>query len=110
MRICLIAEGSYPYVTGGVSSWIHSLMTSMPEHEFVIYAIAAERKQQGKFKYQLPPNLIELREVFLDAHLEESAKWGKRYNLTEEQQEYVKIIKETNIVKQGVKCRLKETL
>ncbi|PWX51741.1 hypothetical protein CYK89_15410, partial [Clostridium perfringens] len=22
MKICLIAEGSYPYVTGGVSSWI----------------------------------------------------------------------------------------
>jgi len=86
MRICLIAEGSYPYVTGGVSSWIHSLMTSMPEHEFVIYAIAAERKQQGKFKYQLPPNLIEVREIFLDAHLEEPAKWGKRYNLTKEQQ------------------------
>ena len=35
MRICIIAEGSYPYVTGGVSSWIHSLITNIPEHEFV---------------------------------------------------------------------------
>ncbi len=87
MRICLIAEGSYPYVTGGVSSWIHSLMTSMPEHEFIIYAIAAEKKQQGKFKYTLPSNLIEVREVFLDAHLNEVAKWGKRYRLTAKQQQ-----------------------
>ncbi|MBQ5733408.1 MAG: DUF3492 domain-containing protein, partial [Selenomonadaceae bacterium] len=22
MRICLLVEGSYPYVVGGVSSWI----------------------------------------------------------------------------------------
>jgi len=85
MRVCLIAEGSYPYVTGGVSSWLHTLMTSMPDTEFVIYAIAAERKQQGKFKYQLPSNVIHIQEVFLDAHLEEAADWGKRYQLTEEQ-------------------------
>lgn len=64
MRICLIAEGSYPYVTGGVSSWIHSLMHAMPEHEFIIYAIAAERKQQGQFKYALPTNVIEVHEFF----------------------------------------------
>ncbi|MGN7476637.1 GT4 family glycosyltransferase PelF [Solibacillus silvestris] len=85
MRVCLIAEGSYPYVAGGVSSWIHTLMTSMPDTEFVIFAIAAQRKQQGKFKYTLPPNLVRVHEVFLDAHLEEQAKWGKRYNLSPSQ-------------------------
>ncbi|MCH7321057.1 GT4 family glycosyltransferase PelF [Solibacillus sp. MA9] len=87
MRICLIAEGSYPYVAGGVSSWIHSLMNAMPDTEFIIFAIAAEKKQQGKFKYQLPPNLIQVHEVFLDAHLNEQAKWGKRLGLTPEQKQ-----------------------
>lgn len=82
MKVCLIAEGSYPYVTGGVSSWIHSLITSLPHVEFVIYAIAAEKKQQGKFKYALPTNLVHVHEVFLDAHLSETAKWGKRYRLS----------------------------
>lgn len=81
MRICLIAEGSYPYVTGGVSSWIQSLMNAMPEHEFIIYAIGAERKQQGKFKYEIPNNVIEVCEFFLDDHISEVAKWGKRYRL-----------------------------
>lgn len=85
MRICLIAEGSYPYVTGGVSSWIHSLMNAMPEHEFIIYVIAAERKQQGQFKYTLPTNVIEVHEFFLDDHIYEEAKWGKRYYLTDVQ-------------------------
>ena len=82
MRICLIAEGSYPYVTGGVSSWIHSLMTEMQEHEFIVYAIGAETKQKGAFKYELPRNLIEIKEIFLDEYLFEEKKWGKRYNLT----------------------------
>lgn len=85
MKICLIAEGSYPYVAGGVSSWIHSLMHAMPEHEFIIYTIAAERKQQGKFKYTLPANAIEVHEFFLDEHLYEKAKSGKRYHLTDVQ-------------------------
>ena len=24
MRICLVLEGSYPYVHGGVSTWMHA--------------------------------------------------------------------------------------
>ncbi|MED1568638.1 GT4 family glycosyltransferase PelF [Bacillus paramycoides] len=90
MRICLIAEGSYPYVTGGVSSWIQTLITSMPEHEFVIYAIGAHEKNRGKFKYKLPENLTEVREVFLDSYLSEEGVAGKQYFLTQEQKEVIK--------------------
>ncbi len=64
MRICIIAEGSYPYVTGGVSSWIQSLVRLMPEHEFVIFAIGAEERLKGKFKYKLPENIIQVKEIF----------------------------------------------
>ncbi|MDQ6420725.1 GT4 family glycosyltransferase PelF [Paenibacillus sp. LHD-117] len=85
MKICMIAEGSYPYITGGVSSWIHSIINQMPEHEFVIYAIAAQKKQAGKFKYTLPGNVVEVREIFLDAYLDEEGAWGKRFRLTPEQ-------------------------
>lgn len=85
MRVCLIAEGSYPYVASGVSSWIQTLITSMPDVEFVLYTIAAETKQKGKFKYDFPPNLVAIHEVFLDTHLQEHANWGKRYNLSDEQ-------------------------
>lgn len=87
MRIAMIAEGSYPYVTGGVSSWIHALMTSMPEHEFVLYVIGAEQKQKGQFKYKLPSNLVEVHEHFLDAHLQDDAKWGRSYSMSEQQYE-----------------------
>jgi len=82
MRICIIAEGSYPYVTGGVSSWIHEIITQMSEHEFVIYSIAAQTSQKGIFKYKLPDNVVEIKETFLDTYLTEKGDWGKRFKLT----------------------------
>ncbi|MFB9325902.1 GT4 family glycosyltransferase PelF [Paenibacillus aurantiacus] len=92
MRICLVAEGSYPYITGGVSSWIHALVRNMPEHEFIIYAIAAERKQQGKFKYELPANIVDVREVFLDDYLRVEGEWGHRVRLTKTEREALKTL------------------
>lgn len=65
MRICVILEGCYPYVTGGVSSWMHQYIKAMPEHEFVVLAIGAEPSVKGKFKYELPKNVTEIREIFL---------------------------------------------
>lgn len=65
MRICVILEGCYPYVTGGVSSWMHQYIQAMPQHEFVVWAIGADSEQRGKFKYTLPDNVVEVREVFL---------------------------------------------
>ena len=50
MKICLLTEGSYPYVVGGVSSWVQMLMTGLPEFEFTVYAVGAEEKDRGKFK------------------------------------------------------------
>src|SRR5690606_32204422 len=83
MRICIIAEGSYPYVTGGVSSWIHQIATQMKEHEFIIYTIAAGRAQEGKFKYKLPENIVQVKETFLDSYLTEEGKWGRSFKLSE---------------------------
>ena len=66
MRICVILEGCYPYVTGGVSTWIHQYMQAMPQHEFVVWAVGASSEDQGKFRYTLPDNVVEVREVFLN--------------------------------------------
>ncbi len=70
MRICIVLEGCYPYVRGGVSSWVHNYITAQPQNEFVLWTIAALSSDKGKFKYQLPPNVVEIREVFLDAALQ----------------------------------------
>lgn len=73
MRICIIAEGSYPYVVGGVSSWTHSLIQSFPGQEFVILAVVANRSLRGKFAYELPDNVTEVHELYLD-----DKDWGRK--------------------------------
>lgn len=84
MRICVVLEGCYPYVTGGVSSWIHDYMRGMPEHEFVVWAIGASSKDRGKFKYQLPDNVVEVKEVFLNDAFREYPEVG-RHKYTEQE-------------------------
>ena len=44
MRICMILEGSYPYVRGGVSSWMHDYILALPQHEFILWTICATKK------------------------------------------------------------------
>lgn len=78
MRVCVILEGCYPYVTGGVSTWMHQYIKAMPEHEFVLLTVSASSEDQGKFKYELPDNVVEIREIFLQDALKLQAS-GKRY-------------------------------
>lgn len=66
MRICMILEGCYPYVRGGVSSWMHGLILANPQHEYVLWTIGAKAEDKGKFKYDLPSNVVEVHELFLD--------------------------------------------
>ncbi|MST72493.1 GT4 family glycosyltransferase PelF [Olsenella porci] len=66
MRICMVAEGCYPYVVGGVSSWIHSMIKAFPQHEFVILAIVADRSYRHRFVYDLPDNVSGVYEVYLN--------------------------------------------
>lgn len=65
MKVCIIAEGCYPYVVGGVSSWIHSMINLFPNIEFNLITIIADRSVSGKFAYKLPSNLTEIHEVYL---------------------------------------------
>ena len=66
MRICIVAEGCYPYTVGGMSSWAHGLIRSFPNQEFVILAIVANRELRGKFVYEMPENVVEVHELYLD--------------------------------------------
>jgi len=63
LRVCFILEGSYPYITGGVSSWVHDLIQGMPEIEFALFTISPDDKQT--LKYELPDNIVEHRDIVL---------------------------------------------
>ncbi|KXU08986.1 GT4 family glycosyltransferase PelF [Streptococcus gallolyticus] len=87
MRICLILEGCYPYVNGGVSSWMHNYINEMTEHEFVLVTIGANAESRGKFKYELADNVVEVKEVFLDDAFQVSGNsdFKETFNDTERQ-------------------------
>ncbi|MFN3200233.1 MAG: GT4 family glycosyltransferase PelF [Bradymonadia bacterium] len=78
--VCLVVEGTYPFVRGGVSSWVHNLISGMPELTFSILLISAERTEQAP-KYTLPENVLSLCEVFVhEAVLPGASKvrrWGR---------------------------------
>lgn len=63
--VCLLLEGSYPYVAGGVSTWVHELMTTMKDIRFGIISIAPYSDPTRVLKYELPESVIYLREVYL---------------------------------------------
>ena len=60
MRVCLICEGSYPYVVGGVAGWVQMLCKSFKNVEFVIWSIATTREEMSEYKYEIPPNVKEV--------------------------------------------------
>ncbi len=65
MRVCIVVEGCYPYIAGGVSSWVHGLIQSFPHLEFVLLTIVGSRSMRGKFLYELPENVTEVHELYL---------------------------------------------
>lgn len=69
MIIGIIAEGSYPYVTGGVSSWIHQLITELPDIYFKVISIMPSKQEKLNYKYEIPDNLLEIKTIYLDDYL-----------------------------------------
>ena len=65
MRICLICEGSYPYVAGGVAGWVQMLCQNLTDVEFVIWSIATTRKEMSEYKYELPQNVQAVQTIYL---------------------------------------------
>lgn len=89
MKVCIVAEGCYPYVVGGVSGWINSMIKSFPNIEFILLTIVANRSVRGKFVYELPENLTQVYELYLeDCEWEEGErerKVRKRFHLSKKE-------------------------
>lgn len=54
--VALVVEGSYPYVTGGVSEWTHRLIGGLPDVSFTVVNLGGS----GDARYDLPPNVVDL--------------------------------------------------
>ena len=63
--IGLLLEGTYPYVSGGVSSWVHEIITGLPELSFGIVFIGSSPEDYKPIRYKLPPNLVHVETHYL---------------------------------------------
>ncbi|MHC4955126.1 MAG: GT4 family glycosyltransferase PelF [Planctomycetota bacterium] len=64
--VCLVLEGTYPFVSGGVSSWVHRLTSDLPDHTFRILHISPKRGFYTKGPvYEMPKNILGVQEVHL---------------------------------------------
>ena len=74
MRVCMILEGCYPYVRGGVSSWAHQYMSESPDIEFVLWTIHASEKDTRTNLYELPANVVAHHRIILNEAYSKSRK------------------------------------
>lgn len=64
--VTLLLEGTYPYVRGGVSSWVHELITGLPELRFsLVYLGATATSAEEVPQYKIPKNVVALHRYFL---------------------------------------------
>jgi glycosyltransferase involved in cell wall biosynthesis len=63
--VTLLLEGTYPYVQGGVSHWVHQLITGLPEYRFAAIFLGSRSEFYDGIRYKLPDNLVHLETHFL---------------------------------------------
>ena len=63
--ILLLLEGTYPYVKGGVSSWVNQLVSQLPHWRFGAVFLGSQEKDYAGMQYRLPANLTVLQTLYL---------------------------------------------
>lgn len=62
--VTMILEGTYPYIAGGVSTWVHQILGSYPDRTFALLHIGPQPDAYDKPLYQIPQNVTALSEVY----------------------------------------------
>ncbi len=68
--ILLLLEGTYPYIKGGVSSWVHQIISGLPHWRFGAVFLGSRKEDYESRQYVLPDNLVHLQEHYLFDELE----------------------------------------
>jgi glycosyltransferase involved in cell wall biosynthesis len=94
--VCFLLEGTYPYVAGGVSSWVHELIKDHPHLRFAIVTILANKEDMRR-RYEVPDNVIDLRHVYLHA-LQKGRRPSRMGNLLQDMSPLIiAVLKEGNL-------------
>ncbi|MEU6123064.1 DUF3492 domain-containing protein [Streptomyces sp. NPDC047123] len=61
MRVGLLTEGGYPYVSGEARLWCDRLVRGLGQHEFDVYALSRSERQEAQGWVALPPQVDRVR-------------------------------------------------
>ncbi|WP_405998663.1 DUF3492 domain-containing protein [Streptomyces sp. NBC_00829] len=78
MRIGLLTDGGYPYVTGESRLWCDRLVRGLAQHEFDIYALSRSAQQEDHGWIRLPAQVQRVRTAPLWAPEDDGHTYGRR--------------------------------
>jgi polysaccharide biosynthesis protein PelF len=58
--VMLLLEGTFPFVAGGVSSWVNQIIRGFPNLSFGAVFLGSRREDYGEMRFALPDNFIHL--------------------------------------------------
>ncbi len=91
--ICLVLEGTYPFVSGGVSSWVHMLASQLSHLTFTILHISPKRGFYTKgHVYKMPENILGVREVYLHDYVLSSR--GRPHDLRQKVEHFRALVRD----------------
>ena len=63
--VCLLLEGTFPFVRGGVSSWVNEMIRSYPSTRFAVVFIGSRKEDYHGAAYALPDNVVHIETHYL---------------------------------------------
>ncbi|GAB2725192.1 DUF3492 domain-containing protein [Streptomyces bullii] len=78
MRIGLVTEGGYPYVSGDARLWCDRLVRGLAQHEFDVYALSRSERQEDEGWLPLPPQVSRVRTAPLWTAEDDGVGYGRR--------------------------------
>ncbi|WP_328829244.1 DUF3492 domain-containing protein [Streptomyces sp. NBC_00252] len=78
MRIGLLTEGGYPYVSGDARLWCDRLVRGLGQHQFDIYALSRSERQENEGWLELPPQVSRVRTAPLWSAEDDGVTLGRR--------------------------------
>ncbi|MFD9397111.1 DUF3492 domain-containing protein [Streptomyces sp. NPDC060000] len=78
MRIGLLTEGGYPYLSGDAGLWCDRLVRGLGQHEFDVYALSRAEHDADAGWVELPPQVSRVRTAPLWTAREDGVTYGRR--------------------------------
>ncbi|WP_328438664.1 DUF3492 domain-containing protein [Streptomyces sp. NBC_00444] len=78
MRIGLLTEGGYPYVSGDARLWCDRLVRGLEQHEFDVYALSRSARQEDEGWVPLPSQVGRVRTAPLWTAEDDGVRYGRR--------------------------------